>query len=339
MPWAVLNVDGRDSFQDFAQEGIQPDLSGHPPVNYHAYAACTGGSFHKSVSSVPADCRQVLVLLRQRNLAAARSAVRQLRERGVSVWVSLKESGGLQVAELLADSRRWRDLCEICDAATGVLSSTPDLVSLYRSCGAQRAEFVPTPYPVDVSSWDFGRPVAERNGIFVGTREFDVFSRRHAAAMAAACAVAVRRACRVVVLNPDGRRGNKLLDGIRESAGIGNAMEVVQGRLSYPDYLRLMASCRVVWQLDRSRVPGQVAGDALLCRLPCVGGDGAVDHLGHPLTHGDGKTDEELAMILEQLLVDDGKYQGAVASSQAAALDQLSFKSVATRLNDLCRIS
>ena len=36
---------------------------------------------------------------------------------------------------------------------------------------------------------------------------------------------------------------------------------------------------KIVLQADKSAVPGQVAGDALLCRMPCVGGDGAIDRL------------------------------------------------------------
>ena len=41
-----------------------------------------------------------------------------------------------------------------------------------------------------------------------------------------------------------------------------------RGTESYPDYLREVARHKIVLQLDRSRVPGQVAGDALLCRMP-----------------------------------------------------------------------
>lgn len=40
-----------------------------------------------------------------------------------------------------------------------------------------------------------------------------------------------------------------------------------------------MARHKIVLQLDRSHVPGQVAGDALLCRIPCVGGDGAIERI------------------------------------------------------------
>lgn len=334
-PWVVLNVDGRDPAQDFSGANTAPDPEVHAPVNYHAYAACTAGSFHKAASAVPDSAERVLVLLRQRNLVAARAAVRQLRERGCSVWVSLKESGGLQVSELISEPRRWKEFCDVCRSANGCLSSTPDLVVLYRSTGAQNVVFIPTPYPVDLPEWNFACSMALRNGIFVGTREFDVLSRRHTIAVTAAVSVGIQKACRVVVFNPDGKRGEKMLEAIRESTGIGPKLEVIHGRLAYPDYLRVMAMSRVVWQLDRSRVPGQVAGDALLCGVPCIGGDGAIDRIGHPVTHGDGKSDGELLEKLEVLMSDDVVYQSAVEASKAAAHSSLSFGKVARQLQEL----
>lgn len=334
-PWVVLNVDGRDPALEFSSMGCNPDPSVHPPVNYHAYAACTSGAFQKSVAAVPVDTKNALVLLRRRNLVAARAAVRQLLDRSVNVWVSLKESGGLQVADLISDARRWQEFCDVCSLASGCLSSTPDMVPLYRAAGGKQAVFVPTPYPVDLPAWDFSRPLSERSGIFIGTREFDVPSRRHAMGVATACMVSKNAGVRVVVMNPDGRGGQKMLDSIRSSMGTDTQLEVAPGPLAYPEYLRLMASCRLVWQLDRSSVPGQVAGDALLARVPCVGGDGAIDRLGHPSTHGDGRSADELIDVMQQLLADDLFYNRVCEESSAAAKSTLSFSMIAERLSQL----
>ena len=51
MRLAVLNPGGRDCRAGFSRFCRQsPDAAApHPPVNYHAYAACTGGSFHREV--------------------------------------------------------------------------------------------------------------------------------------------------------------------------------------------------------------------------------------------------------------------------------------------------
>ena len=66
---------------------------------------------------------------------------------------------------------------------------------------------------------------------------------------------------------------------------------------SYPDYLRDVAKHKIVLQLDCSHVPGQVAGDALLCRIPCVGGDGAIERIAFSKTCGEGRTIDEIASM------------------------------------------
>ena len=43
--------------------------------------------------------------------------------------------------------------------------------------------FIPTPYPLHDPRWDFSRPFGERSGIFIGTREWNVPSRQHLAAL------------------------------------------------------------------------------------------------------------------------------------------------------------
>src|SRR5438876_10792614 len=68
-------------------------------------------------------------------------------------------------------------------------------------------------------------------------------------------------------------------DGIRDGrvTGVQTCALPIWKRKSYPEYLRDVSRHKIVLQLDRSHVPGQLAGDALLCRIPCVGGDGAIE--------------------------------------------------------------
>src|SRR5678815_1794931 len=75
----------------------------------------------------------------------------------------------------------------------------------------------------------------------------------------------------VTVVNLDGYKARRLLAELKFPEG---KLHVIEKWKSYPDYLRDVARHKIVLQLDRSHVPGQVAGDALLCRIPCVGGDG-----------------------------------------------------------------
>jgi hypothetical protein len=134
-------------------------------------------------------------------------------------------------------------------------------VPLYRSAGARAVEFIPTPYPVEDEHWDFARPLEERRGIFIGTREFDTPSRNHLAAILAIKQIAEALLEPVTVFNGDGWRGRRLLDRLGFADGL---LRVIEKRLPYPRYLRLLAKHKIVWQLDASAVPGQVAGDALL---------------------------------------------------------------------------
>jgi hypothetical protein len=328
MTFEVLNPGGRDRDQSFLDGAGSPEDPGHPPVNYHGYAACLRGAFRRDARACQADV--VLVLLRRRNLRQALGAVRDLKARGATVLVSCKESGSHQVAELLGDSKRCNLFRELCHAVDGALSSTPELVSLYESAGVRLVEFIPTPYPVDSPAWDFSIPLERRVGIFVGTREFEVPSRNHLAAVALADRISREEGCPVTVVNSEGRRGAALLAPFRNS---NSAFRIVEGTRAYPDYLREMARHRIVWQLDSSAVPGQVAGDALLCGMPCLGGNGAVDRLAFP-DWSPPAAREALMDSARQILVTDDRWLAETRSIRERALAQLGFEAVAGRLRD-----
>jgi hypothetical protein len=317
---AVLNPGGNDREQAFPDGAGDPAAaSPHPPVNYHAYAACTGGTFYRDADRIPLAQREVLLVLR-RDLGHCLKALRKLKGDGKRVAVSLKESGLHQVAQLLGDAENLALFREICALADGCIASTPELPGVYRAAGARNARFIPTPYPIEDARWDFSAP--ERNGIFIGTREWDVHSRNHAAALLAAASLNVP----VTVVNEDGRAGRKRI----EAAGIA-VVDIIEGRRPYADYLRLIARHRLVFQLDRGAVPGQVAGDALLCGIPCVGGDGAIERIAFPDSCGHGRTPEELRESAAALLRDDS---AANAKSRRLAMEKLSFHAVAAELRE-----
>ena len=324
MPLAVLNPGGSDPEQRFPDLAGAPDDRAHAPVNYHAYAACTGGGFFRSVSSIPAEWRHVLLLLRY-DLKPALRALRELKAAGKIVAVSVKESGLHQIAQFLGDGENIPRFRELCAQADGALASTPEIVGLYRAAGARHVAFIPTPYPVEDSRWDFSVPIAERRGIFIGTREWGVPTRNHAQALLLAATLGEP----ITVSNMDGRAGRKRLAAL----GLGDRLHVLEGRRTYPEYLRELARHRLVFQLDASAVPGQVAGDALLCRVPCVGGNGATDRVAFP--HADGA--ERALAVARELLGEPASYRAAVASAQSRALDALSFTNVAGRLDEFLR--
>lgn len=321
---AVLNPGGNDGEQHFADGAGAPDDAVHAPVNYHAYAACTSGAFYQNPGAIRAGNLAVLLLIRH-DVRACLIALKKLKTAGKIVAVSLKESGAHQVAALFAEARRMEFFGEICARADAALSSTSELVPVYRGAGARSVKFIPTPYPVDDPRWDFSVPVTERRGVFIGTREFAVPSRHHLAALLAAKAFGEP----ITVFNVEGRAGRQNISALEIPC-----CTVLEKRLAYSEYLRVLARHKIVFQLDRSSVPGQVAGDALLCRVPCVGGDGAVERIAFPETNGHGRDAGELVESATQLLADGAAYQDAVERSQRIARESLSFPFIAAGLAD-----
>ena len=325
---AVLNPKGRDPAQNFADGAGAPSDTVHAPVNFHAFAACTNGGFFRDDRAIPADVKSVLLLLRS-DLKACRQSLIELRRAGKTVIVSFKEAGAFQIAELFAKPDKLTLFREICQRADGAIATTADALPLYVNAGVRGAEFIPTPYPVEDARWDFSVPLEERSGIFVGTREFGTPSRKHLAALLAIKPIAESMMEPVTVFNGDGWRGRRLLARLGFSEG---QLRVIENRLPYPRYLRLMAKHKLVWQLDASDVPGQVAGDALLCRVPCVGGNGTTERLVFPDLCGHGRGTEQLFDIAARLIEHPHDCAGVIERAFALARERLSYGIVAKQL-------
>ena len=325
----VLNPGGRDPeqyFPDGAGEITQP----HQPTNFHAYAACTRGSFQRETKSAIAEGTSVLLLLRG-DFSASERALKVLQKEGRFVAVSLKETGLHQIAEQLRNPTRLERFVRIVNQADACLAPTPEAADLYRAIRSDpnRVAFIPTPYPIHESHWNFSQPLQERSGIFIGTREWDVPSRNHLAALILARRLSEQADEPVTVFDYEGRKGARVLAQI----GFGkDRLRVLTRKLSYPDYLREVARHKIVLQLDTSFVPGQVAGDALLCRVPCVGGNGAIDRLAFPESCGFNRSIAEIGQIAARLLSDRDGYEANVAAMETVASKHLSFKVVAEQL-------
>ncbi len=333
MKLAVLNSRGRDPEQPFPDGAGVPDEKAHPPLNYHGFAACTGGAFYRKEELIPPEQKEVLLLLR-RDLKSSRQAMVDLRRAGKTVALAWKEAGAFQIAEQLAKPDKLRLFQEICTRADGAIAATPDLVPLFTAAGVRHTEFIPTPYPIEDPRWDFSIPVEERRGIFVGTREFGTPSRNHLAALLAVKPLAESMFETVTVFNGDGWRGRRMIARLGYDERL---LRVIEGRLPYPRYLRVLAKHKLVWQLDASAVPGQVAGDALLARVPCVGGNGATERLVFPDLCGHGRGTEQLFDLAARLL--EHPHDCAEVMTRAAdhARATLSFTVVARQLEEFFR--
>jgi hypothetical protein len=325
----VLNPRGRDPEQEF-RDPPAPGEGAHSPTNFHAFAACTKGAFHHNPRRAIAENTPVLLLLRG-DFRASERALADLKKHGRTVAVSLKETGLHQIAQQLCDRGRLSRFMKIVTQADGCIATTQEAAEIYQSArwSLRRVAFIPTPYPIEDQRWNFCVPPDEQSGIFVGTREWDVPSRNHFAALLVARQLCDATGEPVTVVNLDGYKARHLLAEVKFPKG---KLHVIEKWKSYPDYLRDVARHKIVLQLDRSHVPGQVAGDALLCRIPCVGGDGAIERIAFSKTCGEGRTITEIASMALDLLK-NADLRGAVTTeSEQRALEQLSFQVVRSQL-------
>jgi len=325
----VLNPRGRDTEQEFRTLPA-PGEGVHPPINFHAFAACTRGAFHHNSHRAIAENTPVLLLLRG-DFRASERALADLKKHGRTVVVSLKETGLHQIAQQLCDRGRLSRFMKIVAQADGCIATTLEAAEIYQSArlSLRRVAFIPTPYPVEDQRWNFCLPPDEQSGIFVGTREWDVPSRNHFAALLVARQLCDATGEPVTVVNLDGYKARRLLADLKFPEG---KLHVIEKWKSYPEYLRDVARHKIVLQLDRSHVPGQVAGDALLCRIPCVGGDGAIERIAFSRTCAEGRTITEIASMGLDLLKNADLRGAIVAESEQRALEHLSFQAVRSQL-------
>ncbi len=333
---AVLNPGGRDPKVTYADGPGAPGDSGHPPINFHAYAAATGGDFLDSVrAALAADHDAVLVLIRRR-VKVSLDAVQRLKDAGRTVLVSWKEAGPYQIAEQLGSSSTLDSYQEILSLADGVVSPCAVLPPRWGWINAaefaRKTRFIPTPYPLDFDAWNFGKPIEQRKGILVGTREFFTPIRNHLLTLAESATLTADLSVPVTVINSDKKAGRRMLEQLEESFPEGS-LRIIDRPLPYRDYLSLMASHKLVFQLDRGAVPGQVAGDALLCRTLCAGGNSAIEQLVFPdFADTAGSSLDALRSKVRHLLSDDSAYRSAVETANQRAGESISYSVVAKQL-------
>ena len=328
---SVLNPGGRDLEQYFDQP-VDPDATTHPPINFHAFAACSHGSVHRAIKSAIEEKRPILLLLRG-NFRATERALADCQNAKRTVAIALKETGLHQIAEQLREPGKLARFLRIVVGADGCIATTPEAAEIFRRVRPKRdadtVAFIPTPYPLEEKAWDFAVPPNRQSGIFVGTREWNVPSRNHLAAVLLARELCSESSEPITVFNLDGRKGAKLLEELKFPPG---KLRVHDKRESYPNYLREVAKHKIVLQLDRSRVPGQVAGDALLARTICVGGDGAVERIAFANFCGEGRTTAQLKTIALELLKNTAQRATAIVETQWRAAERLSFQAIRKQL-------
>src|SRR2546428_13782841 len=164
----VLNPGGRDPEQHF-QDTPGPGQGEHPPINFHAFAACTRGAFHYDTRRAIAEGTPVLLLLRGEFRASER-ALGELKKHQRTVVVSLKETGLHQIAQQLCDRGKLSRFMKILAQADGCIATTPEAAEIYqRACGKHdpaTVALVPTPYPIEARKWKFSVAPCGTAGVF-----------------------------------------------------------------------------------------------------------------------------------------------------------------------------
>ena len=342
---AVISPGGKDQPQSFA-DGVGSLMSGgHPPVNFHAYAACTLGTYGGS-QSVSLEPSKVLLLIGGK-MERALHTLRALKKAGHTVVITLKETGLSQISGHFQTFDHWTAFRQLCLEADGALATTFDTLPLYQSANRQLpTAFIPPPYPVEESEWDISRLATEASkGVFVGTRQLFVTSRNHALALSLIAPLTAELNEPLTVIS--GRASNlpgmkRLLNKVRDFSHAWHQqfsqtaphVQVVAKQLPALDYLKLMATHKLVFQLDTSAVPGQVAGDALLCRTPCVGGNGTAERLVFPDLCGHGRSTGEVMDLTRRLLTDTAFRQAQMDQALALAKDKMCFSVARAQLQD-----
>jgi hypothetical protein len=327
----VLNPGGGDPEQNF-RDAAGPAAPVHPPINFHGFAACTRGFFQRDTQRAIIEGWPVLLLLRG-DFRASERAFKELRKHGRKVAVSLKETGLHQIARQVCSRSRLARFMRIVAQADGCIATTPEAAEIYWRARLHRdpatVAFIPTPYPLEDRQWDLSVSPNEHAGIFVGTREWKVPSRNHFAALLMARQLCEATGEPVTVVNLDGWQGRRRLAELKFPVG---KLHLIEKEKSYADYLHEIARHKIVLQMDRSRVPGQVAGDALLARTVSVGGDGAIDRIAFSKTCGEGRTMNDLVKIAAGLLPNTNERATLIIESQWRAMERLSFQAIRSQL-------
>jgi hypothetical protein len=316
---------------EYADFAGSPAKTSPPPLGLAGFAACTGGGLYRKSAHIPKDERRVLLVV-GRDLKAARQATIDLRREGKIIVVTLEHDRLYRIENWLRSPSDLRLFREVCNRAHAGVALTADAEPILRTGGLLHVEIIPPPVPLEQTEWDFSIPAEERRGIFLGSWDWRTPTARHLEALIALREVSGQMIEPVTVFNLNGWRGRRWLRQLEYHSGL---LRVIEKRLPYAEYLRKLALHKIVFHLDSSGGIGRIAADALLCRIPCVGGTGAVDRIAFPELCGHGANVNDLTQIASLLLDHGHDRERAVEQAVDRGNQRLSFSAAANALEQL----
>lgn len=328
----VLNIDGRDSNISYKNGIGLPEMGTHAPVNYHAYAACSNGTFLNSLNEVqPGD--DVIFLLRS-DLKTSLKKLDNLKKKfpESKVLLLFKETSPYQILKSLKNHKNIDTLNGLGKLSDGFISPTPFMIDFLKNFTNKTVAFIPTPYPFHDKNWTVNKPFSERKNILLGTKEFDVQWRMHLITLTAIRKWVQKHNIQLSIINKDGRKTEKLLFSIGFNT---TDFVLIDGIIPYADYLQLLGSHRLVFNFDMGFVPGQISGDSLLTSTPVLGGNSAIQNLVYPewVTHN--LEYQKMLDVAEKIYFNESFFNQTNHEAQTKAEQFLTFEKVKSQLFDL----
>ena len=273
-----------------------------------------------------------MLLVLNRNLKQCRQSVINLRRAGKTIILAWERPGAFELERVLRSPSDIALFREICGRAHGALAVSAELEPVFRGGGILHVETIPMPLPVEAPEWDLSVRPEERQGIFLGTWDYSDPSKRHITALLGLRDVVSQMYEPLTVFNLDGWRGRRWLRQLGYPQGM---LRVIERRLPHAEYLRKMAAHKLVFQLDAGAGAGLVSGDALLCRIPCIGGNGVTERIIFPDLCGQSTATPELLYSVYRLLDHGHDRESAVEQALGLAKQRLSFEVVQQSLEQL----
>src|SRR5690606_23121536 len=123
---AVLNPKGRDPHLDYAEGPSNYDPQVHAPVNFHAYAAATFGTFSHCANRLleERDRYDAVLVVILRRVWVGLEAVRLLEAVGMRDIVAVKGGGHIEVSVHPNPARAVDADMEVLSRAAAILSPT-----------------------------------------------------------------------------------------------------------------------------------------------------------------------------------------------------------------------
>jgi len=276
---SVINIGGRDSNQFFRHGAGFPTDPGHAPVNYHAYSSCVNGAFLQDFEFT-SQFENFIFLLRS-DLPKSLSNIKKLRKQkpNSKIVLMFKETGPFQLYTIFEDPKNLILFSELISLSNGIISPTPFLNSFYKNFTDKLVEFIPTPYPFHSKEWNFSIPSDQKKNIYLATREFDIDWRMHLYSLGSIRKWIEKKNIKLTVVNQDGNSGKKWFKNLGFSE---SNLNLIDGKLNYTDYLKLLAKHQLIVNPDLGMVPGQIAGDSLLVKTPVIGGNSILQEIIYP---------------------------------------------------------